>query len=196
MSAGARAVVFACLAMLLIACETGPSRTPANFPPRRISLDVELPAWWIGGKFVVDGFTRTLRDELASYNIRSDVRCEHGYECVEVNLTLWENHHAIDVVLARGGQTTFIGRVLVADRSMTTLDVAAELVASVIAHGLPQPSIRSRLCRCSRYSRPSLTMCPDTTRPAGMPMFVGSQPPAMLGPRMVTLRPTPQTLPT
>ncbi len=54
-----------------------------------------------------------------------------------MNLTLWENHHAIDVVLARGGQTTFIGRVLVPDRTMTTLDVAAELVASVIARGLP-----------------------------------------------------------
>jgi hypothetical protein len=137
MRAVARAVVFACLAAFLLACETGPPRTPANFPPRRISLDVELPVWWSGGRFVVNGFTRTLRDELASYNIRSDLRCERDYECVEVNLTLWENHHAIDVVLARGRQTAFIGRVLVADRSMTTLDVAAELVAAIIAHGLP-----------------------------------------------------------
>ena len=137
MSARARALLFVCLATLLLACETGPARSPANSPPRRISVDVELPVWWIGGKFVVDGFTRTPHDELASYNIRSDARCERGYECVRVNLTLWENLHAIDVVLARGGQSVFMGRVLVPDRSMTTFDVAAELVASVIAHGLP-----------------------------------------------------------
>lgn len=135
---GVRAPIalLASLATLLLACDGAPARVPGSYPPRWISLDVELPAWWIGGKFVVEGFTRTLRDDLASYNIHAGDRCVVGHECVLVNLTLWENHHAIDALLARDGHTTLLGRVLVPDRSMTTLDVAAGLVASSIARGL------------------------------------------------------------
>jgi hypothetical protein len=127
----------ACLAVLLLACDAVPAHSPASFPSREISVDVELPVWWVGAKFVVEGFSRTLRDELATYNIHADSRCEQGHECVVVNLTLWENRHAVDVGLARGGQTLFLGRLLVPDPSMTSLDVAAELVSSVIARGLP-----------------------------------------------------------
>jgi hypothetical protein len=136
MSAVARAVVFACFAILLLSCDTGPARSPASYPPRRISLDVELPVWAVDGQFGLTSFTATLRDELASYNVHVDDKRTPGEDLVLVNLTPWENRHAIDVILDRAGQKTSLGRVLVPDRTMTTLDVAAGLVGSIIARGL------------------------------------------------------------
>jgi hypothetical protein len=136
MSARARAVLLACLAMLLFACDTTPARSPSSYPARRVFLDVELPTWGLSNQFALTSFSRTLRDELSTFNITVDDRPTQGEDHVRVNLGLWDNHHAIDVGLDRGGQQTSLGRVLVPDRSMTTLDVAAELVAGVIARGL------------------------------------------------------------
>lgn len=136
MSAVARAVLFACLALQSIACDTTPARSPSSYPARRVFLDVELPTWGLTNKFALTSFSRTLRDELSSFNITVDDRPGQGEDHVRVNLGLWDDHHAIDVGLDRAGQQSSLGRVLVPERSMTTLDVAAELVAGVIARGL------------------------------------------------------------
>jgi hypothetical protein len=122
--------------LLLLACDGAPPRAASSGPPQWIALDVELPVWELS-RWTVSGFTETLRLELEERSIH--VERDTGGEAqrrVLVNLGLYNNRHAIDVALAHAGRTVFLGRVTIPDRSMTTLDAAAPLVASVIASGL------------------------------------------------------------
>jgi hypothetical protein len=123
------------LALLAFGCEPEP-RAPSSEPSRVVGLDVELPVWELG-RWTTSGFTETLRDELAHHNIHIAPSPAPGQSVALVNLGVYNNRRAIDVAIVRGGRTMFTGRVLIPDRSMTTLDKAAELVASIIAGGLP-----------------------------------------------------------
>jgi hypothetical protein len=139
MNARAMAVLFLSwlplASVLLLACDGAPPRAASGLPAQWIALDVELPAWELG-RWTVSGFSDTLRLELESYNIHVDEHPAQGRSLVLVNLGLFENRRAIDVAITRAGRTAYAGRVMIPDRSMTTLDAAAPLVASVIASGL------------------------------------------------------------
>ena len=100
-----------------------------------IALDVELPAWELG-QWTVSGFRAILREELEVYGIHVDEHPAQGRALVLVDLGLYENRRAIDVGIRQAGRTIYAGRVLVPDRSQTTLDAAAPLVAAVVARGL------------------------------------------------------------
>jgi hypothetical protein len=122
----------------LLACEVAAPRAARNAVPQWIDLDVELPVWELG-RWTVDGFSQSLRAELEGYNIHVDPHPAQGRPLVLVDLGMWENRRAIDVSITRAGRTVHAGRVMIPDRSMTTLDASAALVASVIASALAPP---------------------------------------------------------
>jgi len=119
----------------LLACDAAPPRTARSAEPQWIDLDVELPVWELG-QWTVNGFSQSLRAELEGYNIHVDPHAAGSRPLVLVDLGLWENRRAIDVAITRAGHTAHAGRVMIPDRSMTTLDAAATLVASIIASAL------------------------------------------------------------
>lgn len=144
----------ACAALVLAlgpaaaACEA--PRAPSTEPPSVVALDVALPVWELG-RWTVTGFTETLRDELSAHNVRVVGHASPGQSVAVVNLGLYNNWRAIDVAVMRGGRAVFTGRVLIPDRTMPTLDKAAELVAAIVARGLapsvdpaPGPPIEGR----------------------------------------------------
>jgi hypothetical protein len=124
--------------LLACACDGPPPRAAVAGPPQWIALDAEFPAWELS-RWALNGFTNSLRHELESYDIHVDDRPAPDRPLVQVNLGHYGNWRAIDVEITRAGRTAHAGRVMIPDRSMTTLDVSASLVASVIASGLRPP---------------------------------------------------------
>src|SRR5258708_14985574 len=67
----ARVAFFAFLSIALAlagSCDPPPAFPVPSGPPRAIALDVRLPVYVLG-RWTIDGFSETLRLELAKYNI-------------------------------------------------------------------------------------------------------------------------------
>lgn len=132
------ALALVCIALSLVwSCDTPPAFPPPSGPAKAIALDVRLPVF-VPGTWTVDGFSETLRLELVKYNItvvdpRSRPRNVALIELGRVTYLGWQE---VDVALAHDNQTTLLGRIRVMDLSMTTLDVAAQPVAALIARWL------------------------------------------------------------
>jgi hypothetical protein len=129
-----RILAVACAVALALACSD-----PPVVPLERsylIAVDVQPATWAIGWTMPTHDFSDSLRTELARYKIDVVERGMPAEMVAQVDLGLWNNWRAIDVAIARGGKTVHVGRVTVPDLSMTTLDVAARMVASIIARGI------------------------------------------------------------
>ncbi|HLK38320.1 MAG TPA: hypothetical protein VKU41_16270 [Polyangiaceae bacterium] len=132
---------FALVVVCALGCDASLAFPVPSGPPRTVALDVRLPLYGLG-RWVVDGFTQTLVLELGRYNVRVVDRAAGPDAVARVDLgqftyRQWEE---VDVLLLRGGrQVAEPDRIRVPDLEPSTLDVAAELVAGVVARRLWQP---------------------------------------------------------
>jgi hypothetical protein len=134
---------------LACGCDTPPAFPAPSGPAREIALDVQLPVYVLG-TWVVDGFSETLRLELAKYNITVvSRRLRPGVVAlIDLGHFTYRDWQEVDVALVHDHETTPLGRVRVPDLSMTTLDVAAQPVAALIARwiwttAMPTPEGRA-----------------------------------------------------
>jgi hypothetical protein len=125
------------LLSLLVSCAAPAAFPVPEGPPKRVALDVELPVDVLG-TWTTSGFTETLRLELAKYNIAVVDRSQLPDATVLVDLGRWtyRSWQEIDVALDDDGKAETLGRIRVPDLSTTTTDVAAQIVATLIARRL------------------------------------------------------------
>lgn len=121
-----------------------PASVPSG-PPIAIALQVGffVP---VLGTWVVDGFSESLREQLAEYEVQVVPARPSPEVTVVITLGDWSDRlgagRSIGVALLRGMALAPAGRVWVPDLSMDTLNVAAEPVALLVARSLrapPQP---------------------------------------------------------
>jgi hypothetical protein len=124
---------------LSCACESGPAFPVPAGPPQAVALDVEMAHWTLG-HWAIDEFDEELTTQLAKYNIRVVDPTMQPRLIARIDLGLPGYREAIDVDLVRDGMRSRAGRVRVPDLQPTTLDVAAQLVATVIARAVWMPA--------------------------------------------------------
>jgi hypothetical protein len=119
---------------LVGSCETPPAFPVPAGPAKPIALDVELPVAVLG-RWTVNSFSDTLRAELVKYNITVvDPESQPGLVAlIDLGRFTYRDWQEIDVALTHDDGTTPLGRIRVLDLSATTLDVAAQPVAALIA---------------------------------------------------------------
>ena len=132
-----------CLAVVLClapGCGEQPAFPVPHGSTAAIALDVQLPVPVLG-TWKIDGFSETLRLELAKYHISVADRPSPMIPLAAVDLgqITYRQWQEVDVTVAYGGQTTLLGRIRVPDLQMTTLDVAAQPVAELIARWVWSP---------------------------------------------------------
>jgi hypothetical protein len=142
-----RAAALFMTATLLAAlgCEAPePTRVPGPeaFP---IACDAQ-PVLFSAGRPIF--FDETLKSQLARRNIRV-VGVKDSAAVAQIDLGLWGYRSAVEVYLVREGKRMCAGRLLVPDQSMTTMDVAAEMVAEIIARAIVAPDSTLRDPPCS-----------------------------------------------
>lgn len=115
-----------------LGCESPAAFPVPAGPPIPMALDVELPVYTLG-TWYLQGFSESLAIELMKYNIRVVDKRAAPKTVAIINLGLLGYHQAVDVYLSRDGETTAAGRVHVPDLSETTIEIAAQLVAQVLA---------------------------------------------------------------
>jgi hypothetical protein len=103
----------------------------------RVALDVQPPLHTLG-TWSTTGFRQTLREELARYNIVVVRRNEEpdAVAVVDLGRFTYRSWQEIDVTLDDDHRVAELGRIRVPDLSMSTTDVAAEMVAELIAKRL------------------------------------------------------------
>jgi hypothetical protein len=122
---------------LLAGCAAPPAFPVPQGPPMRVALDVQPPLHAVGTWSTI-GFTATLRDELARYNVVVVHRNEQpdAVAVVDLGRFTYRSWQEIDVALDDDRHVTELGRIRVPDLSMTTTDVAAGMIAELIARRL------------------------------------------------------------
>ena len=120
------------LFLTLVACDSPPAFPAPGGPPLRVALDVQFRVYTMG-TWAIDSFDEELATQLRKYNMVVVDRKTEPQLIAEVDLGVLANPHAIDVYLRHNGERAYAGRVRVPDLSTTTLDVAAQLVAPLIA---------------------------------------------------------------
>ena len=134
-----RIALLALVVALSCACESGPAFPVPAGPPQAIALDVEFAHWTLG-RWAIDNFDEELATQLAKYNLHVVDRRSAPRLVARIDLGLPGYRQAIDVDLVRDGLRGRAGRVRVPDLQETTLDVAAQLVAQVIARAVWMPA--------------------------------------------------------
>jgi hypothetical protein len=134
---------------LACGCDAPPAFPAPSGPPKEIALDVQLPIYVLG-TWAIDAFSETLRLELAKYNITVVSRRSRPsvVALIDLGRFTYRDWQEVDVALAHDHETTPLGRIRVPDLSMTTLDVAAQPVAELIARwiwttAMPAPEHRA-----------------------------------------------------
>ncbi len=134
------------LSALVAASCAGPEPTrvpgPQAFP---IAFDAQPVLFSAGGPVFFDA---TLRDQLALRNIRV-VGVKEAAAVAQIDLGVPGYRPAVEVYLVREGRRMCAGRLLVPDHAMTTMDVAAEVVAEIIARAIVSPESTLRDPPCS-----------------------------------------------
>jgi hypothetical protein len=115
-----------------VACESPPAFPVPGGPPLPVALDTQFRFYTLG-TWAKDSFDEELATQLRKYNMVVVDRKAAPHLVAEIDLGVLANGQAIDVTLVRDGTRAYAGRVNVPDLSPTTLDVAAQLVAPVIA---------------------------------------------------------------
>ncbi len=121
-----------------------PTRVPGAeaFP---VAFDAQ-PVFFTAGRPLF--FDETLKAQLARRNIRV-VAPRDAAAVAQIDLGLYGYRSAVEVYLVREGKRMCAGRLLVPDHSMTTMDVAAEMVAEIIARAIVAPDATLRDPPCS-----------------------------------------------
>lgn len=121
-----------------------PTRVPGAdaFP---VAVDAQPVHYAAGGPIFFDG---TLRDQLARRNIRV-VGVKDAVAVAQIDLGVPGYRPSVEVYLVREGKRMCAGRLLVPDHAMTTMDVAAEMVAEIIAKAIVAPESTLRDPPCS-----------------------------------------------
>ena len=139
------AAVVALFLPVAVASCAGPEPTrvpgPQAFP---IALDAQPVLFSAGGPVFFDA---TLRDQLARRNIRV-VGVKDAAAVAQIDLGVPGYRPAVEVYVVREGRRMCAGRLLVPDHAMTTMDVAAEVVAEIIAKAIvaPESTVRDPPC--------------------------------------------------
>jgi hypothetical protein len=120
---------------LLAACDAPPAFPVPAGPAARVALDVQFAKWTLG-RWALDDFEAALSHELAKYNITVVPRQSEPDFVAQINLGLLGYPQAVDTVLVRDGVERRLERVRVPDLQATTLEVAAQPVAAVIARAV------------------------------------------------------------
>jgi hypothetical protein len=122
---------------LLASCASPPAFPVPQGPPLRVALDVQPPVHALG-TWSTTGFSQTLREELARYNIVVVHRNEEpdAVAVVDLGRFTYQTWQEIDVTLDDDHRVAELGRIKVPDLSMSTTDVAAEMIAELIAKRL------------------------------------------------------------
>jgi hypothetical protein len=122
---------------LLASCASPPAFPVPQASPMRVALDVQPPLHALGTWSTI-GFTQTLREELARYNIVVVRRNEEpdAVAVVDLGRFTYQSWQEIDVSLDDDRRVAELGRIRIPDLSMTTTDVAAQMVAELIAKRL------------------------------------------------------------
>jgi hypothetical protein len=118
---------------LVASCASPAFPVPAG-QHKRVALDVQPPLHALG-TWSTSGFTQTLREELARYNIVVVPRNEEtdAVALVDLGRFTYRSWQEIDVSLDDDRHVAELGRIRIPDLSMTTTDVAAQMVAELIA---------------------------------------------------------------
>lgn len=121
-----------------------PTRVPGAeaFP---IAFDAQ-PVYFAAGRPLF--FDETLRDQLGRHNIRV-VGVKDAAAVAQIDLGVPGYRPAVEVYLVRAGKRMCAGRVLVPDHALSTMDVAAEMVAEIIARAIVSPDATLRDPPCS-----------------------------------------------
>ncbi len=113
---------------------------PPHGPPTAVALDV---AYFVPvlGTWMTDGFSDSLRTEFAKYDIEVVAARSPSRPLAVITLGAWSDRagfgRSINVeVLLPDGERKRAGRIPVPDLEMTTLDVAAQLLAALIAKSI------------------------------------------------------------
>jgi hypothetical protein len=132
-----RFVAICCVLAILAGCASPPAFPVPVGPPKRVALDVEPPVAALG-TWSTASFSETLREELARYNIVVVPRNEQrdAVAVVDLGRFTYRSWQEIDVFLDVDDRLSELGRIRVPDLSMTTTDVAAQTVATLIARRL------------------------------------------------------------
>jgi hypothetical protein len=136
------ALIFSALAASCASPE--PTRVPGAdaFP---VAVDAQPVHFAAGGPIFFDG---TLRDQLARRNIRV-VGLKDAAAVAQIDLGVPGYRRSVEVYLVREGKRMCAGRLLVPDHAPTTMDVAAEMVAEIIAKAIVAPESTLRDPPCS-----------------------------------------------
>jgi hypothetical protein len=131
--------------LVALGCEAPePTRVPGQdaFP---IACDAQ-PVLYSAGRPIF--FDETLKSQLARRNIRV-VGVKDSAAVAQIDLGLWGYRSAVEIYLVREGKRMCAGRLLVPDYAMTTMDIAAEMVAEIIARAIVAPESTLRDAPCS-----------------------------------------------
>ncbi|HEY8090442.1 MAG TPA: hypothetical protein VIF09_21420 [Polyangiaceae bacterium] len=120
---------------LLIGCESRPAFMVPDGESTEVALDARFPVW-TEGRWALDEFEGELAIQLEKYRVHVVGRTTRPSVVVEIDLGLLGYGHAVDVYVREGGSRTYAGRVRVPDRTFTTLDAAAPLVAALVARAV------------------------------------------------------------
>jgi hypothetical protein len=140
------AAVVALVPLLLAAscASPEPTRVPGAqaFP---VAVDAQRVYFTAGSPIFFDG---TLRDQLARRNI-AVVGVKDAAAVAQIDLGVPGYRRSVEVYLVREGRRMCAGRLLVPDQAMTTMDIAAEMVAEIIAKAIVAPEATLRDPPCS-----------------------------------------------
>jgi hypothetical protein len=123
--------------VVLGSCASPPAFPVPQGPPKRVALDVQPPLSTIG-TWSTASFSETLREELGKYNIvvvGRDAQPD-AIAVVDLGRFTYRSWQEIDVSLAKDSRVSELGRIRVPDLSMTTTDVAAGMIATLVAKRL------------------------------------------------------------
>jgi len=140
------AALFPAVALLsaLGCAEPEPTRVPGPqaFP---VAFDAQPVLFSAGAPIFFD---ETLKSQLARRNIRV-VGARDAAAVAQIDLGVPGYWPAVEVYLVREGRRMCAGRLLVPDHAMTTMDVAADVVAEIIARAIVAPEATLRDPPCS-----------------------------------------------
>jgi TolB-like protein len=116
----------------------------AEYPPHRPSTKVALDVAYfvpVLGTWMTDGFSESLRTELAKYSIEVVAARSSSRPLAVITLGDWSDRAGfgrsinVELLLPNMGPKQ-VGRLRVPDLEMTTLDVAASPIAALIAKSI------------------------------------------------------------
>lgn len=127
-------------AALAAAASSGCASVPCTVVPGPqavpVGVDAQLPFYTVGRRSAF--FLDTLRTELDRRNVRL-IDAKDLPTVAEIDLGLANYVHVVDVYMVHGAQRSCAARIRLPDAATTTLDVAADMVAEVIARSIVAP---------------------------------------------------------